>query len=69
MSKPLTMQLPEVSGRVMTLSLAEFTHRCLVLLAEEQENPLPNNALISTLCEGVRLAREYEDHIKGRLCR
>ena len=50
-------------------------HRCLVLLAEEQEQLLPNNALIAVLCDTVRfirLAREIcntlqESHRGGPL--
>ena len=51
----------KVEGRTMTISLADFEHRCRVLIAHEQEEPLPDNALISVLCEGVRLARAFED--------
>ena len=47
-----------VAGDHMRFSLREFVHRVETLLAEEQERPLPNNALIDMLCESVRLARE-----------
>lgn len=53
--------LPEVAGRMLLVTHAEFEHRCKVLLAEEQEKPLPNNALVDTLCNAVRLSREHVD--------
>lgn len=50
--------LPSVAGR-MEGSNAEFERRCLIYLAEEQDKLIPDNALITLLCDGVRLAREY----------
>jgi hypothetical protein len=51
--------LPAVAGDMLTTSLADFERRCQVHLAEEQSKPLPDNALIGTLCEAVRLSREF----------
>ncbi len=48
-----------VGGDYMETSIAVFAHRCEVLIEEEQRKPLPNNALIAVLCDGVRLTREY----------
>jgi hypothetical protein len=47
-----------VAGR-MEGSNADFEHRCLVYLAEEQDKLSPDNGLIALLSDGVRLAREY----------
>lgn len=57
------MNLPEVAGRTLMVSHALFEHQCKVLLAEEQEKPLPNNALVDVLCNAVRLNREHLDTI------
>lgn len=51
--------LPIVAGDFMTTSISQHEQACRVLLMEEQEKPLPNNALIATLCESVRMGREY----------
>jgi hypothetical protein len=53
--------LPEVAGRRLLTSHADFEHRCKVLLMEEQDKPLPNNALIDVLCNAIRLSREFVD--------
>lgn len=55
---PVGDLLPQVAGR-MECSNQEFERRCRLYLAQEQEKPLPDNGLISVLCDGVRLAREY----------
>lgn len=47
-----------VAGDYLPMPLAQFVQRAKVLLAEEQEKPLPDNALIGFLCDAVRLARE-----------
>lgn len=39
-------------------SLAEFKHRCNVLIDDEQRKLSPDNALISVLCDAIRLTRE-----------
>lgn len=52
------MGLPVVSGNRLSTSLADFERSCLVQIAEEQQQSLPNNALINVLCEAVRLSRE-----------
>ena len=46
-----------VTGR-MDLTLADLERRCLILLDEEQRKIAPNNALISVLCNTIRLIRE-----------
>lgn len=63
MSFPLANDLPTVEGRRVTTSIAELEHRLLVHLAEEQDEPLPSTHLIGTLCEAVRLCREYADSL------
>lgn len=57
--------LPAVAGR-MECSNAEFERRCLICLAEEQDNLMPDNALIAVLCDGVRLARKYSTAMNGQ---
>jgi hypothetical protein len=42
----------------MTIPHWEFERACERLLMDEQEKISPDNALISTLCEAVRLSRE-----------
>jgi hypothetical protein len=59
-------RLPAVAGNRLPCSLQEFERRCLVHLMWEQEKPLPDNGLIALLCDGVRLAREQADFLKGR---
>lgn len=54
-------ELPIVEGRRLDGTLEEFVRSCRVLLAEEQRRVAPNNALVSLLCDGVRLAREYDE--------
>lgn len=65
---PQQLTLPEVGGRTCSMSTSDLERACLVHLMEEQSNLLPNNALINTLCESVRLAREYGDtmNFKGK---
>jgi len=50
-----------IAGDRMERSLAGFKQACGVLIAEEQERPLPNNALIGVLRDGVQLARELDE--------
>ena len=57
-------QLPKVSGRRMTKSIAELERQCLVLLKDEQEKILPDNQIIDALCECVRMGREYCDYVQ-----
>jgi len=56
--------LPAVAGR-MEGSNADFEHRCMVYLAEEQDKLSPDNGLIALLCDGVRLAREYSSAMQS----
>jgi hypothetical protein len=53
------VNLPEVAGDRLLVSHADFEQSCKVLLAEEQEKILPNNAIVSVLCDAVRLSREH----------
>lgn len=48
-----------VDGDRMLRSIADFVRGCEVCLAEEQQRLAPDNALISLLCDAVRLAREH----------
>lgn len=57
--------LPAVGGGRLPTSLAEFERRCRVLLRDEQAKPNPDNALVDALCNGVRLAREYDRSVFG----
>ena len=43
----------------MERSIADFTRSVEVLINDEQQKPLPDNALIGVLCDSIRLAREY----------
>ncbi len=53
-----------VAGR-MGRSIAEHERACLVLIEEEQSKIAPNNALISVLCDSVRMGREWVDSLRG----
>jgi len=57
--------LPTVAGR-MECSNAEFEHRCLAHLEEEQQKLLPDTALIALLCDAVRCVREYSEAMQGQ---
>ncbi|MCK5605407.1 hypothetical protein KAR91_26180 [Candidatus Pacearchaeota archaeon] len=50
--------LPSVAG-TMEKSFREHERRLRIKLMEEQEKPLPDNSLISVLCDAVRAAREH----------
>jgi len=54
----------QIGGDTLSVSLNEFNRRAEILLADEQEKPLPDNALIAFLCDAVRLSREYSDSVK-----
>lgn len=49
-----------VAGEYTTVSIRELARRCEILLAEEQEKPLPDNTLVACLCDCVRMTREFE---------
>ena len=53
--------LPVVAGRMVTGTLADLTRRAQRFLADEQDKPMPDNALIGVLCDTVRLVREHVD--------
>ncbi len=44
----------------MERSIADFVRACEVLIADEQDKPLPDNGLIAVLCDAVRLTREMK---------
>ena len=54
--------LPAVGGSYVEGTLNGLAHRAQVHLGMEQENVLPDNALIAVLCDTVRLVREWERH-------
>src|SRR5574342_141651 len=62
-----TLRCDLVAGERLTTSLWEFVQRCSVHIEEEQAKVLPDNALIGTLCDAVRLAREYANAQSGPL--
>lgn len=49
-----------VAGDMLPTTLWQFTLRANRLLEDEQAKVSPDNALISFLCDAVRLAREHE---------
>lgn len=53
--------LPRVVGRTLTTSHDDFTRACRLLIQAEQAKVSPNNALLSVLCDAVRLSREHCD--------
>jgi hypothetical protein len=53
--------LPEVAGRRYEGSLAALERRAKFYIAEQQNKPNPDNAIISVLCDTVRLCRECAD--------
>ncbi len=59
--------LPEVGGRRVETSLAEFERKCLVLIAEEQRKGWTENHVIGALCDAVRLCREHADYVQRNL--
>lgn len=54
-----------VAGDIMERSLHEFVRGCCVYIQSQQMQPSPDNTLISLLCDGVRLARESENHLRA----
>lgn len=55
-----------IRGRDLPGSIHGFIRACVVLLRDEQEKPLPDSTLTTTLCDGVRLARAYADVMTGQ---
>ena len=43
----------------LSITLADHVNRCEVLIGDEQRKTNPDNALISALCDSIRLVREY----------
>lgn len=50
-----------IAGRTLERSTSDFENACLVLIDEEQRKLDTNNAVVATLCDAVRLLREYYD--------
>lgn len=48
-----------VAGTYMDRSIVDFRRACKTLLDEEKNLIAPNNALISVLCDAIRLSREF----------
>ncbi|MFB3926603.1 MAG: hypothetical protein ACE14T_11175 [Syntrophales bacterium] len=53
------IDIASVAGIYMDRSLADFRKACEVLIIDEEKNIHPNNALISVLCDAIRLTREF----------
>ncbi len=53
-----------VVGDIMERSLHDFVRGLCVYIQNEQMQPSPDNTLISLLCDGVRLAREANTHLR-----
>ena len=47
-----------VAGVSMNRSLGSFIRACEVYIQKESQKLLPDNALVSLLCDAVRLTRE-----------
>jgi hypothetical protein len=60
-------KVPQVVGRQCLRPLDEVERAALVLLGDEQCMPMPDNALISLLCDTVRMCRQQEDGNKPRV--
>lgn len=54
-----------VGGNWMLLTGDEYLKRAKRLIEDEQRKPNPDNALISFLCEAVRLWRETQGYQTG----
>jgi hypothetical protein len=59
------MDAPSISGARCSLSLRELMRRCERLVLDEQRKITPDNTLIDTLCEAVRMCREYASLMGG----
>lgn len=62
-------KLPEVAGKRLLQSHADFERACKVELSTEQAKPNPDNALIGLICDAVRLSREHVAVMKAPLGR
>ena len=51
------------AGRMMECGLGQFAERCASHIQEEQRKSSPDNMLIETLCNAIRLARQVNDDI------
>ena len=57
--------MPEIAGESMDCSISQFVRSCRVHIRAEMDKLNPNNALIATLCNAVRLTREAERMAKA----
>jgi hypothetical protein len=57
------MGLPRVAGRRCEISNQKLEHQLKYYIQYEQSKILPDNGLISVLCNAVRLCREYSDEM------
>lgn len=61
------LNLPEVAGRRIRGSNADFERACLVHIERLQHGIGPyDSAMLDTFCEAVRLAREYTDAVNTK---
>ena len=58
--------LPAIAG-TMERSIADHERACLVLIEHEQRKIAPDNHIIATLADSVRLGREYADSQRCKL--
>jgi len=56
-----------IGGRRIEGSLLNLKRAAKVCIANEQKKLSPDNALISVLCDTVRLVREQEDRMKENM--
>lgn len=56
----------QVAGSTLPCSVADFEHRCLTLLEWELERIDSDTAIVSVLCDAVRLCREFVSISRGR---
>jgi hypothetical protein len=61
--------LPEIGGEMLPGTIHDHVRACRIHIAEEQRKPNPDNALIETLCNSVRFAREHCNERLDRLRR
>jgi len=52
-------ELPTVAGNRLPVSHAAFEQSCLVLIAHQEAQILPDNAIVAVLCNAIRLSREH----------
>lgn len=63
--KKIPLDLPVVAGR-MDCSIRDHEQACLVLLDQEQRKISPDNRIIATLCDSVKMGREWAERVRQR---